>query len=170
MQQSFRIWIRNQKIKIHSPLLSGLPVGYQAAETITIQFAGWISSRIVSLQPYRDIQKLLSNRNGIRIRISETLFSIFREFRILEKVAHCTIIQLASFQLSVPWIQVCHLSIVKSQYRSVVPCPIDWTCKICMHESVACAARWGSFNIHCGCCLLRTWTRLTKVGLLWSVV
>ena len=31
---------------------------------ITIRFAGWISSRIVSLQPDTDIQKLLSNVYG----------------------------------------------------------------------------------------------------------
>jgi len=41
---------------------------------ITIWFSSWISGRIVSLQ--RDIQKVLSNRN--RIRISETLLSICR--------------------------------------------------------------------------------------------
>jgi len=75
-------------------------------ELITIRFAGWISGRIVSLQPDKDIQKLISNGNRIRIRISETLLSIFRGFRLLEKVAHCTIIHLlsseASFQPSEP--------------------------------------------------------------------
>jgi len=44
--------------------------------------------------------------NRTRIRVSETLLSIFRGFRLTEKVAHCTIIHLlfseASFQLSVP--------------------------------------------------------------------
>ena len=78
---------------------------------ITIRFAGWISGRIVSLQPDRDIQKLHSNGNRIRIRISETLLSIFRGFRLLEKVSHCTIIHLlfseASFLPAVPWLQVC---------------------------------------------------------------
>ena len=39
---------------------------------ITIRFAGWISGRIVSLQLDTDIQKLFSNGNRIRIRISET--------------------------------------------------------------------------------------------------
>ena len=39
---------------------------------------GWISGRIVSLQPDMDIQKLLSNGN----RISETVLSIFRGFRL----------------------------------------------------------------------------------------
>ena len=76
------------------------------AEMITIRFAGWITDRIVSLQPDADIQKLLSNGNRIRIGISETLLSIFRGFRFLEKVAHCTIIHLlfseASIQPSVP--------------------------------------------------------------------
>ena len=43
--------------------------------------------------------------------VSETLFSIFRGVRLLEKLAYCTIIHLvsseASFQLSVAWLQVC---------------------------------------------------------------
>jgi len=43
------------------------------AEMITIRFAGWISGRIVSLQPHKDIQNLLSNGK----RISEMLLSIF---------------------------------------------------------------------------------------------
>jgi len=51
----------------------------QVAEMINIRFAVWISDKIVNLQPDTDIQKLLPNGN--RIRISETLFSIFREFR-----------------------------------------------------------------------------------------
>jgi len=78
----------------------------QKPEMITIRFAGWIANRIVSLQPDTDIQKLLSKGIRIRIRISETLLSIFQGFRVLEKVAHCTIIHLlasdASFQPSVP--------------------------------------------------------------------
>jgi len=53
---------------------------------ITIRFAGWISGRIVSLQPDTDIQKLLSNGNRILIRISETLLSIFLGFRLFEKL------------------------------------------------------------------------------------
>jgi len=61
---------------------------------ITIWFSGWISEWIVSLQPDTDIQKLPSNEN--RIRISEMLFLIFRGFRLLEKVAHSTIIHLVS--------------------------------------------------------------------------
>jgi len=77
-----------------------------SSEMITIRFAGWISSRIVSLQLDTDIQKLLSNGKRIRIRISETLLLIFQGFRLLEKVAHCTIIHLLSseesFQPSVP--------------------------------------------------------------------
>ena len=78
---------------------------------ITNRFAGWIFGRIVSLQPDTDVQKLLSNGNRIRIRISEMLLSIFRGFRILEKVAHYTIIHLitseASFQPAVPRLRVC---------------------------------------------------------------
>jgi len=73
---------------------------------ITLRFAGWISGRIVSLQLDADIQKLLSNGNRKRIRISETLLSIFQGLRLLEKVAHCTIIPSlsseGSFQPSVP--------------------------------------------------------------------
>jgi len=94
---------------MHYLLLLWLSIGfspytgaYSTPEMITIRFAGWISGRIVSLQPDTDIQKLLSNGN----RISETLLSIFRGYRLLEKVAHCTIIYLlsseASFQPSVP--------------------------------------------------------------------
>ena len=56
------------------------------SEMITIRFAGWISDRIVSLQLDTDIRKLLSNGNRIRIRISETLLSIFLGFRLLEKL------------------------------------------------------------------------------------
>jgi len=52
-------------------------IAYFASEMITIRFTGWISGRIVSLQPDTDIQKLLSDGNRIRIRISETLLSIF---------------------------------------------------------------------------------------------
>ena len=61
---------------------------WHPTEMITIRFAGWIFGRIVSLQPHTDIQKLLSNGERIRIRISETLLLIFRGFRFLEKVAH----------------------------------------------------------------------------------
>jgi len=58
------------------------------AEIIIIRFAGWIFGWIVSLQPAKDIQKLLSNGTRVRIRISETLLSMFRGFRLLEKDAH----------------------------------------------------------------------------------
>jgi len=84
------------------------PGRQKPAEMITIRFAGWISGWIVTLQPDPDIQKLLSNGNRIRIGISKTTF---RGFRLLEKVAHCTIIHSlfseASFQPSVPWHRVC---------------------------------------------------------------
>ena len=53
-------------------------------EIITIRFAGWISGRIVSLQPDTDIQKLLSNGN--RLRISDSLISMFRGFRLWKKL------------------------------------------------------------------------------------
>jgi len=72
-------------------------------------FASWISGRIESLQPDTDIQKLLSNGNRIRMQISETLSSIFRGFWLLEKIAHCTIIDSLSseesFQPCVPWLR-----------------------------------------------------------------
>jgi len=61
-------------------------IRHSASEMITIRFAGWISGRIVSLQPDTDIQKLLSAGNRIRIRISETILSIFLGFRLLEKL------------------------------------------------------------------------------------
>jgi len=65
----------------------------------------------VTLQPDTDIQKLFSNRNRVQIRISETLFSTYRGFRLLEEVAHCKIIHLvsseASFQPSMLWRQIC---------------------------------------------------------------
>jgi len=77
-----------------------------AAEMITIRFASWISGRIVSLQPDTDIQKLLSNVNRIRIRISEKLLSIFREFRLLENllIAQSFIYYLQKHLFSLP----CH--------------------------------------------------------------
>ena len=91
----------------------------ELAEMITIRFAGWVSGRIMSLQPDTDIHKLFSNGNRIQIRISETLFSIFRGFRFLEKVAHWKIIYLvsseASHQPSVPRLEAwrwCNLSTV----------------------------------------------------------
>jgi len=60
-------------------VISGLSSIWQwAPEMIIIRVAGWISGRIVSLQPDPDIQKLLSNKNRMRIRISETLLSMFR--------------------------------------------------------------------------------------------
>jgi len=53
---------------------------------ITIQFAGWISGRIVSFQPDKDIQKLISNGNRIRIRLSKTLLSIFEDLDFWKKL------------------------------------------------------------------------------------
>jgi len=66
---------------------SGNPGEPRRPEMITIRFAGWISCSIVSLQPDPDIQKLFSNGNRIRIRISETLLSIFREFRLFGRIS-----------------------------------------------------------------------------------
>ena len=97
-----------------------------AAEMITIRFAGWISGRIVSLQPDTDIQNLLWNGNRIRIRISESLLLIFRGFRRLEKVAHCTIIHLLSSFTSI-FSAICamtpSLSMVYSLYHRVITFP-----------------------------------------------
>jgi len=67
-------------------------VNVESPEMITIRFAGWISGRIVSLQPDTDIRKLVSNGN----RISDTILSIFRGIRLLGEVARCTIIHLLS--------------------------------------------------------------------------
>jgi len=74
---------------------------YTDSEMIIIRFADWISGRKVPA----------FKRNRIQIWISETLLSMFPRFRLLEKVAHCTIIHSlsseASFQPSVPWLRVC---------------------------------------------------------------
>jgi len=96
------------------------------AEMITIRFTVWISGRIVILQPDTDIRNLLWNGNRIRIRISETLLLIFRGFRLLEKVAHCTIIHLLSSSRSI-LSAICamtpSLSMVYSLYHSVISFP-----------------------------------------------
>jgi len=95
--------------------LSGLPVGYPP------------SGRIVRLRSDTDIQKLLSNGNWIRIRISETLFSLFRGFRLLGRVAHSTIVYLvsstASFQPSMSFLQIClwHCDVLSLLYCSPMP-------------------------------------------------
>jgi len=91
-------WIRIENLK--NRIGSGLKKNQGPPEITTIRFAGWISGRIVSLQPDTDIQKRLSNGNRIRIRISETLLSIFRGLTFLEKVAHCTIIHPLSSEAS----------------------------------------------------------------------
>ena len=52
----------------------GFKPQHRTAEMIIIRFASWISGRIVSVQPDTDIQKLLSNGNRIRIRISANAF------------------------------------------------------------------------------------------------
>jgi len=95
-------------------------------EMITIRFAGWISVRIVSLQPDTDIQNLLWHGNRIRIRISETFLLIFRGFRLLEKVVHCTIIHLlSSFRriFSAICAMTPSLSMVYSLYHSAISFP-----------------------------------------------
>jgi len=95
-----------------------------APEMITIRFADWISGRIVSLQPDTDIRYLLWNGN--RSRISETLLLIFRGFRLVEKVAHCTIIHLLSSFRSI-FSAICamipSLAMVYSLYHSVISFP-----------------------------------------------
>jgi len=48
-------------------------------EMITIRFAGWISGRIVSLQPDTDIPKLLSNVNRVWIRIAQSFIYYFHK-------------------------------------------------------------------------------------------
>jgi len=84
-------------------------------------------------KPDKDIQKLLSNGNRIWIRVSETLLSIFRGFRILEKVAHCTVIHLLSseaFQPSAPWLRVCLWSNLWT-VEWVMPSLSAWICSWC---------------------------------------
>jgi len=49
-------------------------------------FAGWISGRIVSLQSDTDIQKLLSNGNRVRIRISESFYRYFEDSDFWKKL------------------------------------------------------------------------------------
>jgi len=109
---------------------------------ITIRFAGWISVRMVSLQPDTDIQKLLSNGNRILIRISETLLSIFRGLRSLEKVAYCTFIH---YLQKHPFSLLCHDSesvygVISVPYCNPIPlliCKLDtpslsaWICSWC---------------------------------------
>jgi len=59
-------------------------------------FGGWITGRIVSLQPDTDIQKPLSN--GSRepdTDIRNAFIDISRIQTFLEKVVHCTIIHIA---------------------------------------------------------------------------
>jgi len=55
-----------------------VPKSHSGPEMISIRFVGWISVRIVSLQPDTDIKKLLSNGNRLQIRMTELLLSVFR--------------------------------------------------------------------------------------------
>ena len=82
----------SQKSSIHSTLAHIPFVVNRAFSAMPAERLQQISGRIVSLQPDTDIQKRLLNGNRVWIRISETLFLIFRGFWLLEKVAHCTII------------------------------------------------------------------------------
>jgi len=98
---------------------------------------------IVSLQPDTDIQKLLSNGNRIRIRISERQFSILWGSDCQKKLhtARSFIFLVSSevaLQLSVPWFQLClFCDVISVGYRNVVPCSTEWTSSRCQHESVA---------------------------------
>ena len=56
------------------------------AEMITIRFAGWISGRTVSFQPDKDIQKLLSNGNRIRIRYPKRFYQYFEDSDFWKKL------------------------------------------------------------------------------------
>ena len=58
----------------------------KTAEMITIRFAGWISGGIVSLQPDKDIQKLLSNGNRIRIRYPKHFYQYFEDLDFWKKL------------------------------------------------------------------------------------
>jgi len=119
-----RVYVTTRESSYFKTYSSALPrMMWYESEMITIWFAGWISGRIVSLQPDTDIQNLLWNRNRIRIRISETLLLIFQRFRLLENVAHCTIIRLLSSFRSI-FSAICamtpSLSMVYSLYHSVI--------------------------------------------------
>jgi len=92
LKQKTRMYEKKIHIEINSQRFTSkfsLKRSY-TAELITLRFAGWISSIIVSLQPVTNMQKLISCGN--QLRISETLFSVFREFTLLQKVANCTLI------------------------------------------------------------------------------
>jgi len=134
------------------------PLGHtrivNTSEIITIRCAGWISGRRVNLQPDTDIKNgknyqncQLSNGTRIRRRISETVFSIFRGFKLLERVAHvqCTshnhLFNIFGSIFSAFCAMTPSLSVVKSQYRSVVACHIDSTWQDFQHKSLAGVAR-----------------------------
>jgi len=70
------------------------------------------------LQPDKDIQKLLSNGNRIRIRISEMVLSIFQGFKLLEKVAQSFIHYLQKHLFSL----LCHDSESVYDAKSVPQC------------------------------------------------
>jgi len=53
---------------------------------ITIRFAGWISERIVSLQPDKDIQKLLSNGTGYGSGYPKRFYQYFEDSDFWKKL------------------------------------------------------------------------------------
>ena len=103
-----------------------------APEMITIRFAGWISGRIVSLQPDKDIQKkALKWEPDPDIR---NAFINISRIQTFGKFAHCKIIHLlsseASFQLSAPWLRVC-LWCNLWAVEWVMPSLSAWICSWC---------------------------------------
>ena len=121
-----RFW--RQLLQVGTNVLS---IFAERGAVLPLQYCTMPAAEMITM----DMQKLLSNGNRIRTRISEALLSIFRGFRLLEIVVHCTVIHWvsseASFQPSAPWLRVC------------LWCNL-WTvelCQVCQHESVPGVAR-----------------------------
>jgi len=93
-----------------------------AAEMITIRFAGWISDRIVSLQPGTDIQKLLSNGNRLRIRIPERFSRYFEDTDFWKKL-HNHSFSIFGSTFSAFCAMTPSLTMVYALYGSVIPFP-----------------------------------------------
>ena len=144
-----------------------------ATEMITIWFAGWISSRIASLQPDTDIQKLLLNGNRIRIRISQNAFVDISRIQTFGKTCtlhnHSFIIFRSIF--SAFCAMTPNLSMVQSLYRNGIPSPLNLLIGHAQFVSMNLflCGKIGLFQqpIHSGRCLLRTytWPRWARTGL-----
>ena len=71
---------------MHKFEVSTLGLEVQDTKMITIRFDVWISGGIVSLQPYTDIQKLLSNGNRLRIRYPNRFYRCFEDSDFWKKL------------------------------------------------------------------------------------